>query len=88
MKLTITPKSKQEMEFIKDVISKFKSLDTTNINDINKLDQIVNQLGSIAKLLWSKNAKKSKISKHSKQWWSESCSLALNTYRTTRSRKN
>ena len=88
LKLTITPKSKQEMEFIKDVISKFKSLDMTNINDINKLDWIVNQLGSIAKLLWSKNTKKSKISKHSKQWWSESCSLALNTYRTTRSRKN
>jgi len=87
-KLTITPKSEQETEFIKDVISKFKSLDTTNINDIDKLDWIVNQLGSIVKLSWSKNAKKSKISKHSKQWWSESCSLDLNTYRTTRSWEN
>ena len=38
LKLTITPKSEQETEFIKDVISKFKSLDTTNIDDINKLD--------------------------------------------------
>ena len=88
LKLTITPKSEQKTEFIKDVISKFKSLDMTNIDDINKLDRIVNQLGSIAKLSWSKNTKKSKISKHSKQWWSESCSLALNTYRTTRSHEN
>ena len=46
-KLTIAPKSEQETEFIKDVISNFKSLDTSNIEDIIKLDQIVNQLGSI-----------------------------------------
>ena len=48
-KLTIAPKSKQETEFIKDIISNFKSLDTSNIKDIIKLDQIVNQLGSIVK---------------------------------------
>jgi len=87
-KLIITPKSEQETEFIKDVISNFKSLDTSNIKDIIKLDQIVNQLGSIVEQSWSKNTKKSRISKHSKQWWSDSCSLALNTYRTTRSREN
>ena len=87
-KLTITPKSEQEMEFIKDIISKVKLLDMTNIDDIDKLDQIVNQLGSIVELSWAKNAKKSKISKHSKQWWSETYSLALNTYRTARSHEN
>jgi len=88
LKLTIAPKSEQETEFIKDIISNFKSLDTSNIKDIVKLDRIVNQLGSIVEQSWSKNAKKSRISKHSKKWWSESCSLAFNTYRTTRSRKN
>ena len=87
-KLTIAPKSKQETGFIKDVISNFKSLDISNIEDIVKLDQIVNQLGSIVEQSWFKNAKKSRISKHSKQWWSDSCSLALNTYRTTRSHEN
>jgi len=87
-KLTITPKSEQETEFIKDIISKVKLLDTTNIDDIDKLDQIVNQLGSIVELSWANNTKKSKISKHSKQWWLETCSLALNTYRTTRSCEN
>ena len=73
-KFTITPKSDQEMEFIKDVISNFKSLDTTNIDDSKKLKRLVNQLGLIVEQSWSKNTKKSKISKHSKQWWSESCS--------------
>ena len=36
-KFTITPKSEQEMEFIKDVISNFKLLDTTNIDNSEKL---------------------------------------------------
>ena len=57
-KLTITPKSEQETEFIKDVISNFKMVDTLNIEDIIKLDHVVNQLGSIIDQSWSKNAKK------------------------------
>ena len=32
--------------------------------------------------------KKSKISKHSKQWWIEECSRSLNNYRMTRSLDN
>ena len=32
--------------------------------------------------------KRSRISKHSKQWWSNSYSLALNNYRSSRSRNN
>ena len=67
-KLTITSKSKQENEFINDVISNFKKLETSNIEDINNLEQLVNQLGSIIDQAWSKNTKKSKISKHFKQW--------------------
>ena len=46
-KLTITPKSEQETKFIKDIILNFKTLDTSNIEDIVKLEQVVNQLGSI-----------------------------------------
>ena len=37
-KLTITPKSEQENEFINDVISNFKKLETSNIKDINNLE--------------------------------------------------
>jgi len=37
-KLIITPGSKQEMDFIKDVVSNLKSLDTSNIEDIASLD--------------------------------------------------
>ena len=87
-KLTISPNSKQETEFIKDVISNLSKLDTSNIEGIDKLDQIVNQLSVIVEQMWFKNAKKFRSSKHSKQWWSESCRSALSTYRSERSCKN
>jgi len=87
-KLIIPPRSKQEMGFIEDIISNLKSIDTSNIEDITCLDHIVNQVGCITERMWSKNAKKSKFSKHSKQWWSDSCCLALNSYRVSRSQEN
>ena len=68
-KLTLVPKSKQETAFINNVILNFKTLDTSNIVDVVKLEYVVNQLRSIIDQAWSKNAKKSKISKHSKSWW-------------------
>jgi len=87
-KLIIPPRSEQETGFIKDIISNLKSIDTSNIEDITRLDHIVNQVRCIIERMWSKNAKKSKFSKHSKQWWSDSCRLALNSYRASRSREN
>ena len=81
-KLTIIPKSEQETKFIKDVILNFKALDTSNIKDIIKLEQVVNQLSSIIDQSWLKNAKILKISKHSKQWWLDSYSRALRTSRS------
>jgi len=56
-KLTIIPKSEQETEFIKDVISNFNTIDTSNIENIEKLEQVVNLLRSIVDQAWSKNAK-------------------------------
>ena len=46
-KLMIYPKSDQEMAFVEEVILSFKSLDTSVIDDSNKLESIVNQLGMI-----------------------------------------
>jgi len=87
-KLAIPPNSEQDTEFIKDLISNFSKLDTSNIEDINELDQIVNQLSVIIEQMWFKNTKKSRSSKHSKQWWSELCRNALSTYKSERSCKN
>ena len=67
-RLLIHPRSKQETAFIEEIISNFKNLDTSNIADTKKLECTVNQLRAIIDQVWTKNAKKSKISKHSKQW--------------------
>ena len=66
-KLILTPKSNQESEFIKDVILKFKDLNITSIKDIDKLERVIKQFGTIIDQAWTKNAKISKISKYSKQ---------------------
>ena len=87
-KLTLAPKSNQEAAFVKDIILNFKILDMSNINEINNLEWVVNQLGTIIDQAWKKNARKSKISKHSKQWWSEDCKWSLNNYRSSRSLDN
>jgi len=73
-KLTIYPKSDQGTAFVEEVISSFKSLDTSIIDNSDKLESIVNQLGAIIDQAWKKNAKKSRMSKHSKQWWMDGCS--------------
>ena len=87
-KLSLALKSDQENTFIEDIILNFKTMNMSNIEDIEKLERVVNQLGSIIDQAWTKNAKKSKISKHSKQWWTEECSHSLNNYRVSRSLKN
>ena len=87
-KFMILPKSNQEKTFIEEVISNFKILNTSDIDDSDKLDNIVNHLGLIIEQAWKKNAKRSRISKHSKQWWSDKCSQSLNVYRESRSLEN
>jgi len=52
----MVPKSDQEATFIEDIISNFKIMDMSNIEDTKKLEQVVNQLGTIINLAWTKNA--------------------------------
>ena len=83
LKLLIPLKSDQKTAFIKEIILNFKNLNTSSIADTYDLECNVNQLRAIINQSWTKNAKKSKISKHSKQWWMDECSRSLNNYRTT-----
>jgi len=87
-KFLIHPKSDQETAFVEEIILSFKILDTSVIGDSDKLESIVNQLGMIIDQAWKKNTKKSRTSKHSKQWWTDDCSRSLNNYRASRSLEN
>ena len=87
-KLSITPGSDQEKKFIQEVISNLSIIDTSNIDNTEKLDLVINQIGSIIDHARSKNAKRTRISRHSKQWWTQLCSTAISKYRTSRSLEN
>ena len=87
-KLLIPPNSKQETAFVEDIISIFKNLETTNITNKDNLESIINHVETSINQVWTKNAKCSRFSKHSKQWWMEECSKSLNNYRMTRSLEN
>ena len=87
-KLSIQQNSEQEITFVEEVISIFKNLDTSNITDKECLENTVNNLDLLVNRTWNKNAKQTRITKHSKQWWTEECSRSLNDYRTSRSLDN
>jgi len=84
-KLSIQPNSEQETTFVEEVTSIFKNLDTSNITNKVYLENTVNHLNSLIDQAWNKNAKRSRLTKHSKQWWNKECSKSLNVYRMTRS---
>ena len=87
-KLLIQQNSKQEIIFVEEVILVFKNLDTSNITDKECLENTVNNLDSLVNQVWNKNTKQTRITKHSKQWWTDECSRSLNNYRTSRSLDN
>jgi len=60
----------------------------SNIDNTNKLEQAVHQVGTIINQAWAKNVKKVKISKHSNQWWSDECKRSLENYSASRSLEN
>ena len=88
LKFIIPPKSDHGKAFIDEVISNFKSLNTNNMDNVIKLDYVVKEIGHFIDQAWKGNTKKSRISKHSNQWWLDECSQALNNYRNSRFLEN
>jgi len=83
-KLSISKNSKEEIMFVNEVTTIIKNLNTSNLMDCNKLENIVNLLMSNIKRAWGKNAKKVNITKHFKKWWNKKCSQSLDKYRISR----
>ena len=84
-RLLIPKNSEEEAVFVKEATVIIKNLNISNLMDHNKLEDIVNLLELKIKQAWAKNAKQTRIMKHSKQWWNEECGQALDKYRMTRS---
>ena len=65
-KLSLSKNSEQEEDFIKEVICVFKLLGTTNLVDRESLEQIIDKLTTSTEQGWNSNARRVKITKHSK----------------------
>ena len=70
-KLSIPKESKEEITFIKEASAIIRNLDTSNLTDNVKLENLVNLCRSRIDWVWEKNTKHIRIMKHSKQWWNK-----------------
>ena len=86
-KLSI-PKGSEEVTFVKEASAIIKNLDTSNLIDNVKLENLVNLFRLRIDWAWEKNTKRIRITKYFKQWWNKECNQALNKYRITRSFEN
>ena len=87
-KFSTAKNSKEEANFIKDILYAIKSINIADLSNTNKLEEVTNTLAFKIDYAWKTNSKQVNIMRHSKSWWNEECSLALNNYRTTRSLEN
>ena len=83
--LSILKGSEEEVAFVKEASVIIRNLDTSNLTDNVKLENLVNLFRLRIDWVWEKNAKHIKITKYSKQWWNKEYNQALNKYRITRS---
>jgi len=67
-KRSIIKDSKEEMSFIKDLISSIRNLHTSNLLDEDGLERVVIEFAKVVKYAWKKNSKFVNITKHSKSW--------------------
>jgi len=80
---SISKDSEEEKNFTKAIADGTLALDTSNIISKENLEVVVQQLASIFNEAWYSQAKKKRITKHSKEWWNQMCAESLNRYRNT-----
>ena len=72
-KFSIAKNSNEEELFIKDIATALRNLNTSDLSDSNRLENVVNTLTVSIEHAWRKNAKQTNITRHSKTWWNENC---------------
>jgi len=87
-KCSIIKDSKEELTFIKDLITSIRNINTSNMSDVASLDRAVNKFANAVENAWEKNSKVINITKYSKSWWNEIYSRDLESYRSSKSLEN
>jgi len=87
-KQSLIKNSDKENHFIKELVNAIKSMDTSSIQSIKALENIIQILAININNTWHKYSKNVNITKHFKVWWNEDCCKNLNTYQQSRHLKD
>ena len=77
---SLIKESDEENQFIEDLIQFIKNLNTSSIQDIESLEEVVQFLATNIKDIWFKHLKMVNITRQSKAWWNEDCCHTLYKY--------
>ena len=84
----IIKNSKEEVNFIAEIVELIKRLNTNHINSKKDLECIIQYFANSMDSSWYKHLKMANITKHSKVWWNENCQRNLKIYRESRHLEN
>ena len=73
-KQSITKNSKEDTEFIKEIVASFSKVDILTILNIDDLEEAMSKFEHIVDHAWFKFLKSIRITRHSKSWWNNKCS--------------
>jgi len=83
-KYTIVKNSKEENNFINNLIKTIKRLNMENIQNKEALEHIMQTFAECIKRIWYKHSKIVNITKYFKVWWDDNCYRDLEKYRQTK----
>jgi len=75
--------SKEEEAFIRDIIKGIRNIDTSELKNQSNIQRCTVTLETIFKDAWSTHSMTKRITKHSKKWWNEQCTICINKYHET-----
>src|SRR5882757_3837649 len=81
---TIVPGSDEESAYRGDVLTALGSLSMWRGDTAQEVDEVTEAISFAFSKAWDSHAKESRWGKHSKGWWTQECSDALEVYRTDR----
>ncbi|KAF5386626.1 hypothetical protein D9615_001761 [Tricholomella constricta] len=84
-RLAMPKGSKEESLFLQALLTYIKSMDISNIDTRDALEDLIAGLARACNDAWNSNAKTVKVNTRSKAWWNADCATAMRQYRQSRS---
>ncbi|KAF5376109.1 hypothetical protein D9615_007779 [Tricholomella constricta] len=84
-RLAMPKGSEEESSFLQALLIYIKSMDISNIDTRDALEDLIAGLARACNDAWNSNAKTVKVNTRSKAWWNADCATAMRQYRQSRS---